>query len=87
MHAQKLVEKAQDAVERGAHDLAIESVRAEGSRYSVAYLWERLSKSLLGREGRPPGEGAFWRLALPVNLFDILTVVARRRGRPPAVGA
>jgi len=59
------------------HGFAVESMRAEASLYTLGYLVERLRKSLLGRAGaeaRWPGAS----LGVPVNLFDIVTVRARR---------
>jgi SAM-dependent methyltransferase len=62
-----------------AHGLRVESMRAEASLYPIGYLAERLRKTLLGRgtAGPPRWPGA--RLALPVNLFDVVTVSAVRR--------
>ena len=61
-----------------AHGFEVESIRAEGALYTVGYLVERLRKTLLGlsRTGpsRWPGSG----LCVPVNLFDLVTVTARR---------
>lgn len=61
-----------------AHGLRVVGMRAEGARYPLGYLVERLRKSLLGRTAqRPlrfPGAG----LSLPVNLFDVVTVHAER---------
>lgn len=62
------------------HGFAVEGMRAEGASYTVGYLVERLRKSLLGRgaerAARWPGSG----LRVPLNLFDIVTVHALRRG-------
>jgi SAM-dependent methyltransferase len=62
-----------------AHGLRVESMRPEASLYPLDYLAERLRKTLLGRGAaggrtRWPGAG----LALPVNLFDVVTVSAVR---------
>ncbi len=63
-----------------AHSFHVEEIRAESAYYSLGYLLERLRKTLLGRSGRGradwPGAG----LALPVNLFDVVTVRATRGG-------
>lgn len=60
--------------------LRVETMVARGSRYPVGYLLERLRKTLLPRRSAPQRKrrlpGA--RLALPVNLFDIVTVTAVR---------
>jgi SAM-dependent methyltransferase len=63
-----------------AHGFRVESERAEASVYTLGYLVERLRKTLLGRAG---GRRAGWSgagLAIPVNLFDIVTVQAVREG-------
>jgi len=60
------------------HGLQVETMRAEGSRYTLGYVVERLRKSLFGVGGGSFGETALGRLAAPINLFDIVTVVARR---------
>jgi SAM-dependent methyltransferase len=60
-----------------AHGLRIERIRAEGSRYPLGYLFERLRKTLTRRGAAParwPGAG----LSIPVNLFDVMTVHAVR---------
>jgi SAM-dependent methyltransferase len=63
-----------------AHDLRVESMRAEAGVYPLGYLVERLRKTLGGRTAaRPPrfpGSG----LGIPLNLFDIVTVQAIRAG-------
>jgi SAM-dependent methyltransferase len=60
-----------------AHGLRVETIRAEGARYPVGYLVERLRKTLTKRDaGRARFPGA--RLAIPVNLFDVVTVHAVR---------
>lgn len=65
-----------------AHGLSVESIRAEGARYTLGYLVERLSKSLFGWDARGSfGETKLGRLAVPVNLFDIVTVQAVRRSQ------
>jgi SAM-dependent methyltransferase len=61
-----------------AQGLRVEAMRAEGARYTLGYLAERLRKSLLGGATRPlrfPGSG----LSVPLNLFDIVRVDAVRR--------
>jgi len=61
-----------------AHGLHVERLRAEAALYPLGYLVERLWKTLLrrptGRALRFPGA----RLALPLNLYDVVTVEARR---------
>jgi SAM-dependent methyltransferase len=61
-----------------AHGLRVERVAAEASWHTLGYVVERLRKTLLGRGARAaarwPGAG----VALPLNLFDILTVHAVR---------
>ena len=59
-----------------AHGLQVETMRAEGSRYTLGYLIERLRKSLLGWDGGTFGESSLGQLSVPVNLFDIVTVKA-----------
>jgi SAM-dependent methyltransferase len=61
-----------------AHGLRIEWMRAEGARYTLGYLAERLRKTLLGLSPARPVRfpGADW--SLPINLFDIVTVHAVR---------
>jgi SAM-dependent methyltransferase len=63
----------------GAHGLRVEWMRADASLYPLGYLIERIRKTLLGRaaaagSARWPGAS----LALPVNLFDVVTVSAVR---------
>ena len=59
-----------------AHGFRVESLRAEGSTYTLGYLMERLRKTLLRRSSptrtRWPGS----ELRVPVNLFDIVTARA-----------
>lgn len=62
----------------GAHGLRIEQMRAEGAWFPIGYLVERLRKSLLGTASPRPVRFPGARLVLPVNLFDVLTVVAVR---------
>ena len=62
----------------GAHGLRIERMRAEGGLYPAGYLVERLRKTLLGAASARPLRFPGARLVLPVNLFDVLTVVAVR---------
>jgi SAM-dependent methyltransferase len=77
-----------------AHGLRVERIRAEGSRYPLGYLFERLRKSLLGqaarggaqraeregdrRENAAPPRWPGAGLSIPVNLFDVVTVHAVR---------
>jgi SAM-dependent methyltransferase len=60
--------------------LRVVRMTREGSVYTLGYLMERLRKSLLGRGA---GSAARWpgaSLGVPCNLFDIVTVEARREG-------
>jgi hypothetical protein len=65
-----------------AHGFEVESLRADAAVYTLGYLTERLRKSLFGRPAaraaRWPGAG----IAVPVNLFDIVTVRAVRGPTP-----
>jgi SAM-dependent methyltransferase len=61
-----------------AHGLRVERMRAEAARYPLGYLLERLRKSLLGLGSRGPSRWPGVRLAVPVNLFDVVTVRAVR---------
>jgi SAM-dependent methyltransferase len=61
-----------------AHGLRVVGMRAEGGRYPLGYLVERLRKSLLGRTARRPVRFPGAGLSLPVNLFDVVTVRAER---------
>ena len=59
------------------------SVRHPGNRYSLRYLTYKLrsmlpESTLVRRVGDAFADGAVGRLAIPVNLGDIVTVVARR---------
>lgn len=63
-----------------AHGLGIERMRAEGARYPLGYLVERLRKTLLGRTAPAPPRFPGARVAIPVNLFDVVTVYAVRGG-------
>jgi len=60
------------------HGFRVDRVLHEGSTYTLGYLVERLSKTLVGgllpRRARFPGAG----LNVPVNLFDVMTVYATR---------
>lgn len=59
--------------------LRVESMVARGSHYPLGYLWERLRKTLSGRaRGTVGAGGAIAGLALPINLYDIVTVTAVR---------
>lgn len=69
------------------HDLTVESVRAEGSRYSLGYLVERLRKSLFGWDGGTFADSSLGQVAVPVNLFDIVTVCATRGTASPDTAA
>lgn len=59
------------------HDFAVERMRAHASLYPVGYLWERVRKTLL-RRASSAGARARGGPSIPVNLFDIVTVTARR---------
>jgi SAM-dependent methyltransferase len=69
-----------DSIERllAAHSFRIDSMRADSAFYTVDYLIERLRKSVIGRGRRRPGRprGGSW--TVPVNLFDIVTVLASK---------
>jgi SAM-dependent methyltransferase len=65
----------------GSHGLRIESIRLHASLYPLGYLVERLTKTLLGIEWGGGYESPLTRLAIPVNLFDIVTVAAVRENR------
>jgi hypothetical protein len=62
----------------GAHGLWVESMRAEASLYPISYLVERLRKTLLGRGAARPARWPGAGHAVPVNLFDVVTVAAVR---------
>ena len=71
------------ACERAGFDVL--SARHPGNRYSLRYLTYKLRSMLpesgaVRRVGDAFGESRVGRLAVPVNLWDIVTVVARRRG-------
>lgn len=71
----------------GRHGLRVEGMRCEAAHYTLGYLAERLRKTLLGRPGTP-ARAPRWpgaRLAVPVNLLDILTVRAVRIERDATV--
>jgi len=59
-----------------AHGFRVESERAEGSTYTLGYLVERLRKTSSSRTRTAPPAWPGARLAIPVNLFDIVTVHA-----------
>jgi SAM-dependent methyltransferase len=61
-----------------AHGFRVERMRAEAARYPFGYLVERLRKTLLGRAAGRPARWPGARLAVPVNLFDVVTVHAVR---------
>lgn len=62
----------------GAHGLRVVRMRAEAARYPLGYLVERLRKTLLGRVLPVGSQWPGARLAVPVNLFDVVTVHAVR---------
>jgi SAM-dependent methyltransferase len=59
-----------------SHGLRVERMRADGASYTLAYLVERLRKSLFGAASRGAAQWPGARLRIPVNLFDIVTVHA-----------
>jgi SAM-dependent methyltransferase len=61
-----------------AHGLRVESMRAEGSIYTLGYLVERLRKTLLGGRARWSRSWPGSQTHIRVNLFDIVTVSAVR---------
>lgn len=61
-----------------AHGLRVERLRAEAALYPLGYLVERLRKSLLGRGAARPARWPGSGLAIPVNLFDVVTIQAVR---------
>ena len=61
-----------------AHGLRVESMRAEGSTYTLGYLVERVRKTLLGSRSPRNGSWPGSQIRIPVNLFDIVTVSAVR---------
>ncbi len=63
-----------------AHGLCVRSLRAEGARYPLGYLVERLRKSLLGRAASGAARWPGAALVVPVNLFDVVTLHAVREG-------
>jgi 2-polyprenyl-3-methyl-5-hydroxy-6-metoxy-1,4-benzoquinol methylase len=60
-----------------AHGLDVEDMRTEWSYFTLGYLWERIRKTLLGHVGAS-GSWPGSRIRVPVNLFDIVTVAARK---------
>jgi SAM-dependent methyltransferase len=58
------------------HGFSVERMRADGSSYTLAYLVERLRKSLFGGAASGPPRWPGASLRIPVNLFDIVTVHA-----------
>ena len=62
------------------HGLEVTSLRARGGVYTLGYLVERLRKTLLRRSATatPRFPGSEW--CLPLNLFDVVEVHARREG-------
>lgn len=61
-----------------AHGLRVVRLRAEAARYPLGYLVERLRKTLLGRAGRGSARWPGARVAVPINLFDVVTLHALR---------
>ena len=61
-----------------AHGLAVRVLRADAAWYTLGYLAERLRKTLLRRAAARPARWPGAGLALPVNLFDVVTVEAVR---------
>jgi ubiquinone/menaquinone biosynthesis C-methylase UbiE len=58
------------------HRFRIADMRAESSIYTLAYLVERVRKSLFGRPAKKPAGWPGRSLRIPCNLFDIVTVDA-----------
>jgi len=60
-----------------------------GSRYSLAHLAYKLDRgvrtAMTGAAARRIASSRFGRFSLPLNLFDIVTVVARKVRQPPVV--
>jgi SAM-dependent methyltransferase len=63
------------------HGLQVRDMRAEGARYPLGYLVERLRKTCLRRAARGPARWPGAGLAVPINLFDVVTVHAVRDDR------
>lgn len=62
----------------GRAGFVVEEMRSESAHYTLGYLVERLRKTLLGRGGSAPASWPGARVAVPLNLFDIVRVSARR---------
>lgn len=65
-----------------AHDLQVESMRAESAYYTLGYLLERLRKTVAGRAGGRAENRGWRKLCVAVNLFDVVTVRARKNPEP-----
>ena len=63
-----------------AHGFEVEKMSAESAYFSVGYLIERVRKTLLGHVGSDASSWPGAKVRIPVNLFDIVTVRARRVG-------
>jgi SAM-dependent methyltransferase len=61
-----------------AHGLRVLRLRADAAWYTLGYLAERLRKTLLPRGAKRPARWPGARLAVPVNLFDVVTLEALR---------
>ena len=57
--------------------LKAQHMSADAAYFPLGYLAERLEKTLLQRQP-PERTRGLWSVTLPVNLFDIVTVTARR---------
>jgi SAM-dependent methyltransferase len=61
-----------------AHGFKVEKMSAEAAYFCLGYLVERLRKTLLGHVGSDSSSWPGAKIRIPVNLFDIVTVRARR---------
>jgi SAM-dependent methyltransferase len=63
----------------GSEGFEVERMRSERAYYTLGYLIERLRKTLLGRETKGGRNWPGSTRTIPVNLFDIAHVEARKR--------
>jgi SAM-dependent methyltransferase len=63
-----------------AHGFEVEKMSAESAYFCLGYLVERVRKTLLGHAGSDTSSWPGSKIRIPVNLFDIVTVRARRLG-------
>jgi SAM-dependent methyltransferase len=68
-----------------SHGFDVVDISRPGARYSVAHLAYKLERFLPGssRVSRRLASSSLGRVSVPVNLFDITTVVARRTADAP----